>query len=78
MTDAIPYGNTLTYGELAVRLGKPRAARAVGRAEATNPIPLVLPCHRVVGWDGGLRGYGTGAGVQTKAWLLALESSHKI
>jgi methylated-DNA-[protein]-cysteine S-methyltransferase len=50
----------------------------VGRAEATNPIPLVLPCHRIVGQDGSLRGYGTAAGVETKAWLLELESSHKV
>jgi methylated-DNA-[protein]-cysteine S-methyltransferase len=77
-TYAVPYGSTLTYGELAAQLGNPRAARAVGRAEATNPIPLVLPCHRIVGQDGSLRGYGTAAGVETKAWLLELESSHKV
>ena len=72
-TIAVPYGQTVTYGELAARLGRPRAARAVGRAEATNPLPLVIPCHRVLGSDGKLHGYGAGAGLATKAWLLALE-----
>ncbi|MFC1923609.1 methylated-DNA--[protein]-cysteine S-methyltransferase, partial [Chloroflexota bacterium] len=73
-TCAIPYGEVMTYGEIAQQLGNPRAARAVGRAEATNPIPLVIPCHRVIGADGGLHGYGAGAGLETKAWLLELES----
>jgi methylated-DNA-[protein]-cysteine S-methyltransferase len=72
-TLAVPYGQTVTYGELAIRLGKPRAARAVGRAEATNPLPLVIPCHRVLGSDGKLHGYGAGAGLPTKAWLLRHE-----
>ena len=70
---AIPYGETRTYGQLAAQLGKPRAARAVGRAGATNPIPLIIPCHRVIGADGNLRGYGAPGGIKTKAWLLALE-----
>jgi len=70
---AIPYGDVLTYGEIAHRLGKPGAARAVGRANATNPMPLVIPCHRVVGSDGKLHGYGAPGGVATKAWLLELE-----
>ena len=73
-TFAIPYGEVMTYGEIAHQLGNPRAARAVGRAEATNPMPLVIPCHRVIGADGGLHGYGAGAGLETKAWLLELES----
>jgi methylated-DNA-[protein]-cysteine S-methyltransferase len=72
-TLAIPYGETRTYGVIAESLGRPQAARAVGRAEATNPIPLVIPCHRVIGSDGGLHGYGTPGGVETKAWLLNLE-----
>jgi methylated-DNA-[protein]-cysteine S-methyltransferase len=73
-TYAIPYGQVMTYGEIAQQLGNPRAARAVGRAEATNPMPLVIPCHRVIGADGELHGYGAGAGLETKAWLLELES----
>jgi methylated-DNA-[protein]-cysteine S-methyltransferase len=73
-TFEIPYGEVRTYGEIAQGLGKPGAARAIGRAEATNPMPLVLPCHRVIGADGKLHGYGTGNGLETKAWLLRLES----
>jgi methylated-DNA-[protein]-cysteine S-methyltransferase len=72
-TMAIPYGQTRTYKEIAAGTGNPRAARAVGRAEATNPMPLVIPCHRVVGTDGKLHGYGAGNGLKTKAWLLKLE-----
>jgi methylated-DNA-[protein]-cysteine S-methyltransferase len=76
-TYAIPYGQVATYGEIARQVGKPRAARAVGRAEATNPMPLVIPCHRVIGADGGLHGYGAGEGLKTKAWLLQLEGSRR-
>jgi methylated-DNA-[protein]-cysteine S-methyltransferase len=72
-TIEIPFGQVKTYGEIAAQLGNPRAARAVGRAEATNPMPLVIPCHRVIGADGGLHGYGAGRGLETKAWLLKLE-----
>jgi methylated-DNA-[protein]-cysteine S-methyltransferase len=75
ITIAIPYGETRTYKEIALELGNPHAARAVGRAEATNPMPIVIPCHRVVGSDGKLRGYGAGAGLDTKAWLLKLEGA---
>lgn len=75
ITAAIPYGQTRTYKEIAVELGNPRAARAVGRAEATNPMPIVLPCHRVVGSDGKLHGYGGGQGLPTKEWLLKLEKA---
>ena len=71
-TYAIPVGEVATYGEIAHRVGNPRAARAVGRAMATNPIPLVIPCHRVVGVDG-LRGFGAPGKLKTKAWLLNLE-----
>jgi len=71
----IPYGETRTYGQIAKQIGRPHAPRAVGRANATNPMPLIIPCHRLVGADGSLRGYGGGEGVKTKAWLLALERS---
>ena len=75
LTSAIPFGHTSTYKEIAVRLGNPNAARAVGRVEATNPIPLVIPCHRVLGSDGSLHGYGGPGGIKMKAWLLQLEQS---
>lgn len=74
-TCRIPYGQTSTYGMIAHQLGRPRSARAVGRAEATNPMPLVIPCHRVLGADGGLHGYGAPGGLKTKAWLLDLEGA---
>ena len=73
LVSEIPYGKTTTYGEIASELGKPHAARAVGQANAKNPIPLIIPCHRVIGSDGGLRGYGASGGIDTKAWLLRLE-----
>lgn len=76
---AIPYSQTISYGALAERVGRPPgAARAVGQANAANPIPLIIPCHRVVGNNGELRGYGGGGGVETKAWLLRLEGSRLI
>ena len=74
-TCQIPYGETRTYKEIAERIGKPHAARAVGRAEATNPMPLVLPCHRVIGVDGKLHGYGLAQGLKTKEWLLKMEGA---
>lgn len=74
-TVAIPCGETRTYGQIAAQIGRPRAARAVGRAEATNPMPLVIPCHRVVGADAKLHGYGGGEGVKTKEWLLKMEGA---
>ena len=72
-TYEIPFGQTSTYGEIASQIGHPGAARAVGRAEATNPLPLILPCHRVVGSDGKLHGYGGPGGLEMKRWLLDLE-----
>ncbi len=74
-TMTIPYGETRSYKQIAERIGRPRAARAVGRAEATNPMPLVIPCHRVIGSDGKLHGYGLGEGLPTKEWLLKLEGA---
>ena len=67
----IPYGRTVAYGELARRIGRPGAARAVGMANHHNPLPIIVPCHRVIGADGGLTGYG--GGLERKRWLLALE-----
>jgi len=67
----IPIGRTLTYGELAAKVGKPQAARAVGRVMATNPFPLLVPCHRVLGSDRTLHGYG--GGLPMKAALLKAE-----
>jgi len=72
---AIPYGQTRTYGDIAYEIGNPHAARAVGRANATNPMPLVIPCHRVIGSDGKLHGYGGGRGLPTKEWLLQMEGA---
>ena len=69
----IPYGTTASYGEIAARIGKPGRARAVGSANARNPIAIVVPCHRVIGADGALTGYG--GGLDRKRALLALEGS---
>ncbi len=71
---AIPAGATTTYGALAKRLGKPRAMRAVGLANGANPIAIVVPCHRVIGGDGSLTGYG--GGLERKRWLLEHERKH--
>ena len=68
---AIPYGETISYGEMARRLGRPRAVRAVANANGANAISIFAPCHRVVGSDGSLTGYG--GGVEAKRFLLALE-----
>src|SRR5690625_884241 len=69
----IPYGQTESYGALARRIGRPRAARAVGMANGRNPISIIIPCHRVMGADGSLTGYG--GGIDRKRWLLEHERS---
>jgi methylated-DNA-[protein]-cysteine S-methyltransferase len=68
---AIPFGQTVSYGDLARSIGKPSAVRAVGAANGDNPIPIIVPCHRVIGSDGGLTGYG--GGLERKEWLLKHE-----
>jgi methylated-DNA-[protein]-cysteine S-methyltransferase len=68
----IPYGETVSYGEIARRIGDPAAARAVGLANGRNPIALIVPCHRVIGADGSLTGYG--GGLERKRFLLDLEA----
>ena len=68
---AVPFGATLSYGEIATRVGNPRGARAVGLANGRNPIAIVVPCHRIIGRDGSLTGYG--GGLDRKRWLLAHE-----
>ena len=70
----IPYGETISYGELARRIGDPKASRAVGLANGRNPISILIPCHRVIGANGKLTGYG--GGVERKAALLDFERGH--
>jgi methylated-DNA-[protein]-cysteine S-methyltransferase len=72
---AIPYGTTTTYGDLARRLGRPTAARAVGAANGQNPLAVVIPCHRLIGSDGSLTGYA--GGLSRKRWLLDHELAHR-
>lgn len=67
----IPYGHTWSYGELADHIGQPGAARAVGLANGRNPVSIIVPCHRVIGSNGSLTGYG--GGLERKEWLLAFE-----
>ena len=78
----IPPGQVKTYGQIAEEIGLNKsAARAVGRANATNPIPIIIPCHRVVGANGELTGYGGPVGIKMKAWLLKIEgyeTSHQL
>jgi methylated-DNA-[protein]-cysteine S-methyltransferase len=70
---AVPFGQTLTYAEIAAAVGRPAAYRAVGNACASNPVVIVVPCHRIVGTDRGLHGFG--GGLDTKSWLLRHEGS---
>ena len=69
----IPYGEVLSYVEIAKKIGNPKASRAVGGAVGSNPIPLVIGCHRVLGTSGKITGYSGGEGIPTKRWLLDLE-----
>jgi methylated-DNA-[protein]-cysteine S-methyltransferase len=69
----IPYGETVSYAQLAARVGRPKAMRAVGAANGRNPLPIVLPCHRVIGADGSLTGFG--GGLDAKRFLLQLEGA---
>jgi methylated-DNA-[protein]-cysteine S-methyltransferase len=71
---AVPYGKTTTYGAVAAALGRPLAARAVGHANGSNPLPIIIPCHRLVGRDGSLTGYG--GGLPLKRWLIEHERLH--
>jgi methylated-DNA-[protein]-cysteine S-methyltransferase len=71
---AIPYAQTTSYGKTAVEVGEPNAARAVGLANGRNPISIIVPCHRVIGANGSLVGYG--GGIDAKRWLLAHEAKH--
>ena len=71
---AIPAAETISYGRLAERIGRPRAVRAVGLANGSNPVGVVVPCHRVIGANGSLTGYG--GGLRRKEWLLAHERAH--
>ena len=70
----IPYGETCTYRDIAVAVGRPKAVRAVGNANGRNPLPIVIPCHRVIGSDGSLTGFG--GGIEVKRYLLDLEQQH--
>lgn len=71
---AVPYGETRSYGAVAAELGRPAAARAVGHANGANPLPVVVPCHRLVGADGSLTGYA--GGLPMKRWLIEHEQRH--
>jgi methylated-DNA-[protein]-cysteine S-methyltransferase len=71
---AIPYGQTISYGELARRIGNPKACRAVGLASGRNPVAVIVPCHRLIGADGTLTGFG--GGLDRKRWLLEHEAAH--
>jgi methylated-DNA-[protein]-cysteine S-methyltransferase len=76
ITRAIPAGETRTYGEIARELGEPGAARAIGRAMGDNPVPVIVPCHRVLAASGRIGGFSAPGGIDTKRRLLAIESAH--
>jgi methylated-DNA-[protein]-cysteine S-methyltransferase len=71
----VPFGQVVTYGELAAKVGSPMAARAVGRVMSSNPFPLFVPCHRVVNAGGSIGQYSSGDGTTTKAWLINFENN---
>jgi methylated-DNA-[protein]-cysteine S-methyltransferase len=73
---ALDFGEVISYGELGVATGRPTAGRAVGGAVGANPIPIIVPCHRVLGSDGRITGYSGGEGIPTKSWLLDHEGIH--
>ncbi|MEY4396314.1 MAG: hypothetical protein RLZZ40_70 [Actinomycetota bacterium] len=76
--NGIPFGKVLSYGEVGHETGRPTAGRAVGGAVGANPIPIIIPCHRVLASDGRITGYSGGNGIETKAWLLDHEGiAHK-
>jgi methylated-DNA-[protein]-cysteine S-methyltransferase len=75
---AIPFASTISYKDLAARVGNPRACRAVGGANGSNPLPIVVPCHRVIAADGSMGGYSGCAGLVTKRYLLELEKKHDL
>lgn len=72
----VPFGETATYGQLAIRIGNPKASRAIGGATGKNPIPIVVPCHRIVGSNGALTGFSAPGGLKTKVKLLQMEGIH--
>lgn len=69
----IPYGEMRSYSQVATEIGRPRAARGIGGAMARNPLPIIIPCHRVVGKSGGMTGYSAPGGIVSKLWLLKME-----
>ncbi len=75
LVKSIPYGHTRSYSDIAITMSRPHASRAVGQANGHNPIPIVIPCHRVIGKKGGLRGYAYGLGI--KQALLTMENPRK-
>ena len=75
-TQKIPYGETFSYKQIAQQINHPNAARAVGNVEASNNIPIIIPCHRVIGSDGKLHGYSAPGGLKLKLWLLNFEKNN--
>ena len=73
--ESIPYGSVKSYGEIAKQIGRPGAARGVGTAMSRNPLPIIIPCHRVVGVSGSLTGYSAPGGIMSKQWLLLMEGA---